>query len=173
MVILLLTNSIPMATPGRLDGPPDPNAKIKALFLYNFTKYVEWPAATALMTPSFRIGVYGEYPNLVKELNNMAATKKHKDQPFKIINFFSIEDAVPCHIIYIAPEKTDDITALKRKLDVPILIVSDEIGAINKGAVINFFYESSKQRMEISPANAEKDNLKVSSQLLGVSKVVN
>lgn len=153
---------------------PDPNAKIKALFLYNFTKYIEWPASTALLTPNFRIGVYGDYPSLVKELEGMAASKKHKDQPFKILKFNSLSDVVPCYIIYVAPDKTDEIDKLKAKLgNIPVLIVSDKDGGLSKGAVINFFYESSRQKMEISTQNASKDKIKVSSQLLGVAKVVN
>jgi hypothetical protein len=150
---------------------PDINAKTKTLFIYNFTKYVEWPES--MRTGSFVIGVYGDYPSLLSELQNMASTKTAGSQKITIIQYQSLESIVPCHLLYINEDKGGDLPGVIKKLgEHPTLIVADAEGAAKKGACINFYYEASKQRMEINAETIRKRELKISGQLLSLAKVV-
>ncbi|HEX5170096.1 MAG TPA: YfiR family protein [Cyclobacteriaceae bacterium] len=150
---------------------PDINAKTKTLFIYNFTKYVEWPES--MKTGSFVIGIYGDYPNLLAELQNMASTKTAGSQKITIIQYSSVETIVPCHLIYVNEDKAGELPGIIKKLgDYPTLVVTDAEGSAKKGACINFYYEASKQRMEVNPETIRKRDLKISGQLLSLAKVV-
>jgi hypothetical protein len=72
------------------------NAKCKAIYLYNFTKYIEWPED--YKTGNFVIGVYGNYPMLLTELNRMASTKTAGSQKFEIKSVNTVEAASKYHI---------------------------------------------------------------------------
>lgn len=150
---------------------PDINAKTKTLFIYNFIKYVEWP--DQMKAGTFIIGFYGDYPDLYAELEKMASTKTAGSQKMTLVKFSSLEAVNECHLIYINEDKAGELPAIVKKLgEFPTLIVTDDEGAAQKGACINFYYEESKQRMEVNPDNIKKRELKISGQLLSLSKVV-
>ncbi|MDN5200354.1 YfiR family protein [Fulvivirgaceae bacterium BMA10] len=150
----------------------DVNAKTKAIFIYNFSKYVEWPQSA--LSENFRIGILGEYPNLLKELNNMASTKKRGFQSFEITNFSAVDQINQCQILYVDKNKSEEIENIIKKLNgTSTLLVTDKEGFALKGAAINLLYNQNKQKMEINTTTIEKYNLKVSSQLLALAIVVN
>ena len=153
-------------------GQPDINAKVKAIFLYNFSKYVEWPESMA--SGRFKIGIYGNYPQIREELIKMSKIKRRGDRSFEIINFSSVEAIVPTHILYVVKNNDTSVEAISEKIkNSPTLLVTEENGSIDKGADINLYYENNKQKIELNPENFDARGLKVSSQLISIAKVVN
>lgn len=149
----------------------DINAKVKVIFLYQFSKYVVWPAEPT--QNGFTIGLYGEYPEMLSELNKLATDKKRGDQPFVIVHYKQLSDIKPCHVLYLAPERDGEISKVVEKLKGKnTLLVTDKDGMIKKGACINFFYEDNKQRFEVSNENVKQQGLKISSQLSSIGKVI-
>ena len=67
--------------PGR---PEETNAKIKAIYIYNFTKYIEWPES--YRQGNFVIGIVGNNSTLVNELKKMATVKTVGNQHLEIKN---------------------------------------------------------------------------------------
>ncbi len=65
--------------------------KLQSIFIYNFTKYIEWPASYT--SGNFIIGVLGQSP-LTKELNNLSKTKKVLNQPIVINKFKNISTLI-------------------------------------------------------------------------------
>ena len=150
---------------------PDINAKVKVLFLYQISKYVVWPVETS--QNGFTIGLYGEYPELLSELNKLAAEKKRGDQPYVIIQYKQLSEIKPCHVLYLTPESAGEISKVLEKLKGKnTLLVTDKDGMIKKGACINFFYEDNKQRFEVSNENVKQQGLKISTKLSSVAKVI-
>jgi hypothetical protein len=146
---------------------PDPdegtNAKIKAIYIYNFTKYVEWPSESK--QGNFVVGISGTSASLYNELNKMASTKMVGSQKIEIISINSSSDAARCHIIFIANNSTllpDIILKVKGK---NTLIVTENAGLTKQGAGISFVLVDSKQKIELSKANIESHNLKVANSL--------
>ena len=155
-----------------LNDAPDVNAKVKAIFLYNFSKHVEWPETMA--DGRFTIGIYGDYPAVKDELEKMSKIKRRGDRSFEILTFDAMDQLVPTHILYVVKNSGTDIEAISSKLgDSSTLLVTEEDGFIMKGAHINLYYENNKQKMELNPASFDRRGLKVSSQLVSISKVVN
>jgi hypothetical protein len=146
------------------------NAKMESVFIYNFTKLVNWPAS--YRSGDFVIGVLGNSP-ILNELKNMARTKKAGSQNIVIKKFSSPASITKCHIIFVPHSQTGSLGAVASKVsNYSTLIVAESPGAINKGAAINFVVVGNKQKFEIRESNATKYGLNVGAQLknLGISK---
>ena len=142
------------------------NEKFKALFMYNFTKYLEWPES--LRQGDFVIAVFGESA-LIDELKIIAEKKKVGFQQIVIQKISSIDQISNCHIIYIPESKTNQINEIKKKLaSASTVIIADNPGAVAKGAGINYIVNSGKQLFEISKTNLEQHNIKVGADLLAL-----
>ena len=141
----------------------DTNAKIKAVFLYNFTRYFEWPNNKS---GNFIISILGENPNLVHELNKMAATKMVGSQKIEIKNIKDLKEIESSNILFILPDKSavlaDAVSKFKGK---GTLIVTEKAGLAKVGSAINFIIEENKQKFELNKTSASKAGLKVSSAL--------
>jgi hypothetical protein len=147
---------------------------IKAAYLYNFAKYVEWPVeAFANGSSPFVIGVLGKDPFGVN-LDEIANTKKLEGRKIEIKRFASMNEYSPCHILFVpaAADAKLKETAAKKADNSMTLLVGEEAGFAEKGAVVNFFMESNRIRFEINPATAKRDKLKISSKLLSLAKIV-
>ena len=145
----------------------DVNSKIKAIFIYNFTKYIEWPENQK--QGDFVIGVLGNSnPNLIKELDKMATLSKIGSRGFVVKIYNSVEEITKCQ--FITAEKSNLITAAVQKVAKNnTLVIGENTGQIKKGAVINFVYQENKQKFELSKTNAERSGLTVSSSLINMA----
>jgi hypothetical protein len=159
--LALLTQSAAI----RMDQAEEAGARIKAIYIYNFTKYIEWPSD--YKEGDFVIGVFGTNIPLLNELNKMATSKMVGSQKLEIKNLSSANDAAACHIIYILSDNSaqlpDVVTRVKGK---STLIVTDKAGMAKQGAGINFSVVENKQKIELNKANIEKYKLKVASTLV-------
>ena len=141
----------------------DPNARIKALFIYQFTKYVEWPAGSK--GGEFVIGVVGN-SSVVSVLEQMATTKKVGAQPIVVKKFSSASQVSGCQMLYLCSDKSSDFTAVLSKLKgKSTLLITEASGLAKKGSVINFVLQDNRQKFELSKNNASKFGLSVSSSL--------
>ncbi|MFL5763836.1 MAG: YfiR family protein [Bacteroidia bacterium] len=150
------------------DQSEEANAKIKAIYIYNFTKYIEWP--DSYKEGNFVVGVLGNNVALINELNKMAASKTVGTQKFEIKSVTAPADCAKCHIVYILSDNSGQLTDVLGKVKgKSALIVTDKSGLATKGAAINFFIDGNKQKIELNKSNIEKYKLKVASTLLDMA----
>lgn len=156
-----------------VQGPKvDTNAKIKAVFIYNFTRYIEWPSD--YQTGEFTIGILGQNDALVQELTKMSKVKKVSNQSFSIRSYTSLSDINNPHILYIPDDNTGELTKVVTKLNgKSTLIVTERPGMAKKGSAINFVVEGNRQKFELNKSNVERHNLKVASALEKLAVLVN
>jgi len=147
-------------------------AHIKAVYLYNFSKYIDWP--TEYRQGDFVIGILNGSPAMIAELNKMAASKTAGSQKFIVKNYKSATEIDKCNILYV-PETSNAQLAdvLKKIKGLSTLLVTEAMGDAKKGAAINFVLKESKQEFELNKGNAERCKLVVSSSLsaLAIAKV--
>lgn len=149
----------------------DANAKIKAVFVYNFTKYIEWPES--YKQGDFKIGIVGNDQALLTELKKMAQIQKAGLQSISVQNTSSVNEINQCHIVYIVSDKSDELSkAVEKVKNTSTLIVTEKPGLIDKGAGINFVTTDNKQKFELNKNNITKYNLEVSSKLLPFASLV-
>lgn len=139
------------------------SAKIKAIYIYNFTKYIEWP--DNYKNGNFVIGVIGNNVALINELNKMAASKTVGSQKLEIKNL-SAPDAT-CHILYLLSDNSSQLNdVIEKNKSKCTLIITDKAGLAAKGAGINFIIQENKQKIELNKSNIERYKLKVASSLV-------
>lgn len=144
--------------------------QIKAAFLFNFAKFVEWPSQAFADTNSpIVIGVLGK--NVFgTDLEKTIRDKRVNNRLFKFKNFTDATEATNCHILFISSSEKDNFTKIVAGLhDASVLTVSDTDGFIKAGGMINFLLQDAKIRFEISDEAAKKAGLEVSSKLLSLS----
>ena len=138
------------------------NAKIKATFIYNFTRYIEWPVAA--QKGSFEIGVIGKTP-LYTELQKMSQKTTRGTQPFVITSYPSAASLGACHMVFISKASSGQLAAIVEKIKgKSTLIISEKEGLIEKGD-INFVIIDNKQSFEINKGNIAGHGLSMASRL--------
>ena len=147
--------------------------QVKALFLMNFTKYVDWPAtAFAGTNAPITIGVYGEN-NFGDDLPKTVAGRKVNGRSIVIRQIDSTNDLVKCQMLFISRSEKNNEGEILRQLKVsPVLTVGENEPFTAQGGMINFVMKDGKVRLEINLAAAQQANLRISSKLLSVADVV-
>lgn len=136
--------------------------KAQALFIYNFTRLIEWPASTS---NEFVIGVFGN-GNIHNELETFTKGKKAGTQNIVIKRISSTEEAKGCQIVYVTSSKSSKMQELTSVVNNSnILLVGEKAGLVNSGAAINFLINGNKLTFELNSSNAQKYGLKVSTAL--------
>lgn len=135
---------------------------IKAMFLYNFLKYVEWPDAP--QDNVYRVGVIGN-SGITQSLERLAASKRGDARKIEIVRMLP-GTAQACHILFVPNSSSIDLQELSRRFQGQgVLVVTEYHRAPEKGAGINLVNIDSKVRFEIYIAAIKQSGLKVSSQL--------
>jgi hypothetical protein len=160
---------------GFSDETPAPftEYQVKALFLLNFTKYVDWPTNTfaATNTP-ITIGVYGKN-DFGDDLQTAVAGRCVNGRSIVIRQLDGTNDLAGCQILFISPSEENrqgEILALVKAL--PVLTVGETDQFLQQGGAIHFLKKESKVRLEINLEAARLANLKISSKLLNVADLV-
>lgn len=140
------------------------------MFIYNFTKYFEWPPS--YKEGNFVIGILGNSP-LLTELNNMATIKKAGNQPFEIKTYPNASSIGNCHMLIVAPDVTTPLSEIIAKIKKnSTLLITEKQGFAKQGAAINFVVQNNKPAFELNKANVEKQEIKVSKDLLSLAILV-
>lgn len=164
---LLLAGS---GVPGQESAPLE--YRLKAAFLFNFAKFIDWPAnAFADAKSPFIIGVLGENP-FGNELEETVRGKTVNDRPLQVRTCPSTAEATNCHILFIThsekePRRLPEVFAGLRGLSV--LTVGETKGFVEAGGMVNFFSENNKIRFQINDETAKAAGLKISSKLLSLA----
>jgi hypothetical protein len=146
---------------------------IKAGFIYNFAKLVEWPSATSVPGMPITIGVIGN-DSFADVLEHTVDGKKIDGRSL-VVKSLRWKDyrECSCHILFIAAQESahDDeiIQALKTS---PVLTISEVPGFAKRGGIINFTLQDSKVRFEANVDAAKQAGLNISSRLLSLASII-
>jgi hypothetical protein len=146
---------------------------VKLAFLYNFTKFVEWPA-NSYSDPGapFAICVVGHDP-FSPDIEAALQTRKAGSHPVRVLSPKPAEALNMCHIVFIPVAEKDQAGKIVRSLDgSSILTVGETVGFAAMGGVINLTVENSEIHFEINRLAADRAHLKISAKLLTLAKIV-
>jgi len=145
---------------------------IKAIFLFNFVQFVEWPdIAFADGSTPITIGILGDDP-FGPSLDEVIRDEKVKGRPLTVVRARRLSDLSACHLIFVSKSESRRLEDVLSQLsNRPVLTVSELDGFAQRGGVIAFFSEGKKVRFEINPSSAKRVQLKISSELLGLGKI--
>jgi YfiR/HmsC-like len=153
-------------------GPAFDEYQVKAAFLYNFAKFVEWPPGTfANSNDPIGICIVGQNP-FGSTLENMVQGKKVGDRAFVVRRLPDTQQAKSCQILFIAAGEWKRVRAL---LDVlkgsPVLTVGETDDFTSSGGVIAFQLEGPRVRIQIALETAVRAKLRISSKLLSLAEI--
>ena len=146
---------------------------VKAAFLYNFAKFVEWPPeAFKKSGESFIVGILGEDP-FEKDQEVGLNGKDVQDKKLVFKRLSSLQEATGCHVVFISASEQERLDTILRQLQgTPVLTVSDMKKFIQRGGMVGFILESDKVGFNINRTVAESTGLKISSQLLRLARTI-
>jgi hypothetical protein len=146
--------------------------QVKAAFLFNFAKFVTWPAGDfAGPDAPLVIGVYGDDP-FHGDLKIMVAGKRIKGHPVVFRLVTAPANAKSCHILFVSASAQKDAADVLGALHgANVLTVTENMAHFAKsGFAIEFVTEQDKIRFEINDAAAAQAGLAVSSKLMALAK---
>lgn len=140
--------------------------RFKALFMYNFTKYIEWPSEK--QSGAFVIGVFGSSP-IQKELELIAEKKKVGSLEIIVRQINNTAEVKGCNFIYVPENKSAKAQEILNScIGSGTVIITDKPGLAKSIAGINYVQFNGKQSFEINKKNLEKQGVKVNSMLLSL-----
>ena len=139
--------------------------QVKAVFLYNFFKYVEWPAAAK--EGPLVLCVAGRNP-FGPVLEQTVAGELINGRP--IVTRVILEPEPGCHMIFV-PDGAAAGAYLRASRGRPALTVGERPDFIEMGGMVSFFLESGNIRFAINPAAADREMLRISSRLLELARI--
>ncbi|HJQ84693.1 MAG TPA: YfiR family protein [Candidatus Binatia bacterium] len=143
-----------------------PEYQVKAAFLYNFARFVEWPPDVVERHPTFRICVMGEDPfgtTLVETVRG----KTVLDRPVEIGHPDTTGELAECMIVFVPGSESAELPRLIAALaGSSALTVGETDGFAYDGGIIGMRVEAAKVRFEVNADAAQRARLKISSQLL-------
>lgn len=167
LIVLMLLG---MSRPGIIQASKE--YQVKAAFVFNFTRFVEWPAETFAAADSpFIIGVAGKNPfgTHLEEIIKGEAINGH---PLVLRYFNTADEITACHILYVTLESKEDIKKAISHSPAHALTVSDLSNFTKHGGMIGFVTENSKTRIRINLNSAKAAELTISSKLLKLAEIV-
>ncbi|HVB87724.1 MAG TPA: YfiR family protein [Candidatus Dormibacteraeota bacterium] len=146
---------------------------IKAGFIYNFAKLMEWPAPVFPEPNSpIVIAILGTDP-FQGTLDNVLRGKQVNGREFVVKHLKWGDDLKGCNIIFVSSSEKAHFDDLFRMIHgLPILTIGDTPGFAERGGIINFVLEDDKVRFEIDVNAAKQARINISSRLLALAKIV-
>jgi YfiR/HmsC-like len=143
--------------------------QVKAAYLYNFGKFVEWPAKDTSSETSFNICVLGQDP-FGSTFGSTIGGESIKGKSVLLKSIPRAQEAVGCHILFISSSEEPHLKEILAALDkTSVLTVSDMPHFTRRGGMIQFVMEANRVRFEVNLTSTERTGLTVSSQLLKVA----
>jgi hypothetical protein len=177
LTVLLISVGHPLRSSAQQQDVIDREPEIKAAYLYNFGRYVEWPASARSVgdsgSPDFAIGVVGDSP-VVAPLRTIAASKKVGGRAILVRQFKAATDFQPCQVLFVPAGQDPELVSaiLKKARATATLIVGEEEGFALKQGQIGFYTDQNNMKFEINVGSADKVGLKISSKLLSLGRIV-
>lgn len=150
-----------------------PEYVLKAGFLFNFAKYVEWPEG-AFREPGspLVIGVVGRDP-FGKDLDRTLEGKTVKGRPIRVVRFRSPEDIRDVHILFVPSSEEHRIEAVLRQVrSKPTLLVGEGPRFCREGGTLNILLQDGQPKLQANPDAAARANLTIDAKLLRASTIV-
>jgi len=163
--LLLTQQAVPLSAQ---DAPSE--FQVKAAFLFNFVKFVEWPADTFHENNGrLRLCVLGD-ERFARELAHIVAGKVVDGHALEAALITASEHGRGCQVLFVASSQAGGRDAVAQLRGGSVLTVGESPDFIRQGGMIRFFLLDNRVRFEINRAAADQCRLKISSKLLALAQ---
>jgi hypothetical protein len=171
LITVIFACLLPCSTPYAADKEI-PEYEIKAAFIYNFAKFIEWPNLSSSDTnnPLVLCFMDGE---TVRDAFKTVKEATVKGRKVMIQEYQGLNDMSACHILFVPSSwKEEQPKILETVRNKPILTIGETQEFCEQGGIINFRLIENKVRFEINIDAAKQAGLMISSQLLKLARIV-
>lgn len=140
--------------------------RVKAAYIYNFAKYVDWPGADS---KEFHVCSAGrdDLGGALSALDRRWA----QGREIQVRHNVALDQIKDCQIIFVGEKDPKLLTSVVRQLSgAPVLIVSDNLQAVDVGAHITLAFADDRVEFDVNLAMLQRANLKASSQMLKLAR---
>lgn len=167
--VLLLAWSTALAVPMHSADAAADEYQLKAAFLFNFAKFIEWPAEAFVNGAQINICVVGNGP-FAAQVAKAVAGKEIANRSFQVQTYIGKTEGVICHIVFVsASEQKRLATVLKDFRDAYALTVGECDTFLAQGGIINLRLQESRVHIEINTEAAARLKSRISSKLLSLA----
>lgn len=146
--------------------------QLKAAFLYNFAKFIEWPPPPLPRSAPFRIGVLvdrGAHAIIAEVLQGRMIA----DHPIEVVFVGAEDDLSACRILFVPRTAPLDPAAIRaRRPETVVLLVGEKEGFAESGGEIGFIPRGDNLRYQVNLAAAQQAGLKLSARLASLAEIV-
>jgi hypothetical protein len=141
--------------------------EIKAAFLYNFARFIDWPDSVFSdpATP-FVVGVFGKDP-FGEILDKTFEGKSVEGRHVVVRRVDNVDGALGCHLLFVAHPQTPHLRRFEAQA---IVTVGESERFVDQGGAIGFIIEDNRVRFTIGPGAATRAGVTMSSKLLSLSR---
>jgi hypothetical protein len=172
LLAAVLLAGLPLAAQAQAAGAAPRDSAVKAAFLYKFGSFVDWPPATFKGPQDPLVIAVQDDEAVAEDLAQLAAGRSVEGRPLKLRTLKDGEAPGPVHVLFIGTVRPARLRELIAAIPGPVLVVTQQEGALQAGSVINFVAEGARVRFNASLASAEARGLRLSARLLAVAQSV-
>jgi hypothetical protein len=157
----------------RADGQPVDEGQMKAVFVVNFLRFVEWPSTNVAPAPApLVVAVLGDR-EFIDKLRDYASTQSVSGHSIEVKTVERPEDARGAHVLFIGTSESANVPAIVKLAETSALLtVGDTDGFARAGVILNLYTVDSRVRIEANPAAASRTGLRLSAHLLRIARIV-
>jgi hypothetical protein len=145
--------------------------EVKAAYLLNFVRFVQWPERVAAGPTPIAVCVLRHNP-FGDALRQIVEGELVGGRPV-VTRHIATPDAAPgCQIVFVPQSVVDEDGSIAVPIEPGVLTVGESDAFLDLGGIISFFEDQGRIRFAISPAAAERSQLRLSARLLGVARLV-
>lgn len=146
--------------------------EVKAAYIYNFAKFVEWPSIRARDgEAAISICLVGKDP--FGPVLDAIEGKAVGNRKIRIRRNLPLRDLKGCDSLFISNSEEGHLGRLLEEVQgLPVLTIGDTNSFAERGVIVNFYREDNRVRFEINPKAAARAKLKISANLLRIAKIV-
>jgi hypothetical protein len=173
-VAIVFFISLLLALPGVIPAQPQRASEyeVKAAYLLNFLKFVQWPGSSAQAENNVPICILGRDP-FGGVLDRIVAGQQIDGKRVIVKRIAKAADIDNCRVLFIDSSESSQLPGTLMSLDdTPVLTVAEMPDFVSRGGIIQFVLKEGRVRFEINLMNAQKIGLMVSSQMLNVASAV-
>lgn len=139
---------------------------VKAAFLVNFAKFVQWPQSAS---GPLLVCVAAE-PEFTWQLTRVARANSVEGRELAVRELADADSPADCEMLFVAAARQKHSADMLQRARGPILTVGESVQFMRDGGMVRFFVEDSRLRFQINQKAAEATGLKLSSRLLSLSR---
>ena len=145
---------------------------VKAAYLFNFGRFVEWPAHTLADSGVFTFCILGRDP-FGANLDHLLARETIDGKNIAVKRIATAHEAAGCQVLFMGAEQESRVSKVIEELDKEaVLTVSDVPKFSDRGGMIQFVMEGNRVRFEVNLSATQRAGLTLSSDLLKVATSV-